>query len=69
MKQQQVVIKQRQDEGSPVSAAVHQKENVLVNRVNDYWELMNLVQSDIGKSRNPYSYEPQFDVNSHALLE
>ena len=35
MKQQQVVAKQRQDEGSPVSA-VHQKENVLVSRVNDY---------------------------------
>ena len=31
---QQVVPKQRQDEGGPVSA-VHEKENVLVNRVND----------------------------------
>ena len=29
---QQVVAKQRQDEGRPVSA-VHEKENVLVNRV------------------------------------
>ena len=35
MKQQQVLAKQRQDEGSPVSA-VHKKENVLVNGVNDY---------------------------------
>ena len=32
--EQQVVAKQRQDEGRPVSA-VHEKENVLVNRVND----------------------------------
>ena len=31
---QQVVAKQRQDEGRPVSA-VHEKENVLVNTVND----------------------------------
>ena len=33
MKQQQVVAKQRQDEGRPVSA-VYEKENELVNRVN-----------------------------------
>ena len=32
------------------------KRIVLVNRVNDWWELMNLMQSDIGKRRNPYSY-------------
>lgn len=31
---QQVVAKQRQDEGRPVSV-FHEKENVLVNKVND----------------------------------